>query len=68
MTARGALFRLRRGVGAVARELGTEIDLVRSRKGRADLALFHQFANLLAQKGLAPGDDPRCPAHVAGVS
>ena len=38
------MFRLRRGVGAVARELGTEIDVVRSRNGSADLALFHQFA------------------------
>ena len=44
MTARGAVVRLRRGFDAVARELGTELDLIRSRKGRADLALFHQFA------------------------
>jgi len=44
MTARGAVFRLQRGFEAVARELGTELDLVRSRNGRADLALFHQFA------------------------
>jgi glycosyltransferase involved in cell wall biosynthesis len=44
MTARGAYFRLRRGVGTVVRELGTEVDLVRSRNGRADLALFHEFA------------------------
>jgi len=44
MTARGAIFRLRRGTGAVAREFATEFDLVRSRKGRADLALFHEFA------------------------
>jgi glycosyltransferase involved in cell wall biosynthesis len=44
MTARGAIFRLRRGAGAVERELGTGFDLVRSRTGRADLALFHQFA------------------------
>jgi glycosyltransferase involved in cell wall biosynthesis len=44
MTARGAIFRLRRGASAVAREVGTEFDLVRSRKGRADLALFHEFA------------------------
>jgi glycosyltransferase involved in cell wall biosynthesis len=44
MTARGASFRLRRGVAAVARELGTEVDLLRSRNGRADLALFHEFA------------------------
>jgi glycosyltransferase involved in cell wall biosynthesis len=44
MTARGAYFRLRRAVGAAARELGTEVDVRRSRTGRADLALFHQFA------------------------
>jgi glycosyltransferase involved in cell wall biosynthesis len=44
MTARGAYFRLRRGVGAVVRDLGTEVDLLRSRDGRADLALFHEFA------------------------
>ena len=44
MTARGAVFRLRRGVGAVRRELGTELEAVRSRTGRADLALFHEFA------------------------
>ena len=44
MTARGAYFRLHRGVSAVARELGTEVDLLRSRNGRADLALFHEFA------------------------
>jgi glycosyltransferase involved in cell wall biosynthesis len=44
MTARGAYFRLHRGVSAVARDLGTEVDLLRSRNGRADLALFHEFA------------------------
>ena len=44
MTARGAYVRLGRGVGAVARELGTEVDLVKARNGRADLALFHEFA------------------------
>ena len=44
MTARGAVFRVRRGLGTVARELGTEADLLMSRRGRADLALFHQFA------------------------
>ena len=44
MTARGAYFTFRRGVGAVARELGTEVDLLKSRDGRADLALFHEFA------------------------
>jgi glycosyltransferase involved in cell wall biosynthesis len=36
--------RARRAAGAVAREVGTEVDLVRSRRGaRADLALFHEF-------------------------
>jgi glycosyltransferase involved in cell wall biosynthesis len=44
MTARGAVFRVRRGVRAVARELGTEVDVRRARKGRADVALFHEFA------------------------
>jgi glycosyltransferase involved in cell wall biosynthesis len=44
MTARGAYFRLRHGVRAVAREVGTEVDLLRSRTGRADLALFHELA------------------------
>jgi glycosyltransferase involved in cell wall biosynthesis len=44
MRARGVVFRLRRGVGAIARELGTEADLLTSRRGRADLALFHEFA------------------------
>jgi hypothetical protein len=44
MIARGAYVRLSRGVGAVARELGTEVDLLKPRNGRADLALFHEFA------------------------
>jgi glycosyltransferase involved in cell wall biosynthesis len=38
------MARARRAAGAVAREVGTEVDLVRSRRGaRADLALFHEF-------------------------
>ena len=39
-------MRARRAVGAAAREIGTEVDRVRSRRhgGRADLALFHEFA------------------------
>ena len=45
MTARGVIARARRGAGAVAREVSTEIDRVRfSRRGAADLALFHEFA------------------------
>ena len=45
MTFRGAVFRARRGAGAAARELGTEVDRVRyGRSGAADLALFHEFA------------------------
>jgi len=44
MTARGVYVRLRRGVGAAAREVATEVDVLSSRKGRADVALFHQFA------------------------
>jgi glycosyltransferase involved in cell wall biosynthesis len=44
VTVRGAYVRLRGGLGAVARELGTEADLLKSRNGRADLALFHEFA------------------------
>ena len=46
MTMRGAFVRAGRLVGAVARELGTEVDVVRARRrgGKADLALFHQFA------------------------
>ena len=46
MTLRGALFRARRVLARAAREAGTEIAVVRSRRGRdgADLALFHEFA------------------------
>jgi glycosyltransferase involved in cell wall biosynthesis len=45
MTGRGVIARARRGVGAVAREVSTEIDRVRfSRRGAADVALFHEFA------------------------
>jgi glycosyltransferase involved in cell wall biosynthesis len=44
VTARGVYFRARKGLGAVGRELGTEIDRVRSRRGAADLALFHELA------------------------
>jgi len=40
-----ALFRARKAVGAVAREVKTESDRVRyRRRGGADLALFHEFA------------------------
>ena len=34
----------RRGVGAVDRRVGIERDWLRTRDGRADLALFHEFA------------------------
>ena len=45
MTGRGAIARARRGAGVVAREVSTEIDRVRfSRRGTADVALFHEFA------------------------
>ena len=45
MTAGGAFTHARRVVSRVARRLGTEVDVVRSRRGgRADLALFHDFA------------------------
>jgi glycosyltransferase involved in cell wall biosynthesis len=45
VTARGALIRARRTARAVTRELGTELDRTRlRRRGRADLALFHEFA------------------------
>jgi glycosyltransferase involved in cell wall biosynthesis len=46
MTLRGALVRARRVLARAAREAGTEIAVVRSRRGRdgADLALFHEFA------------------------
>ncbi len=43
MTARGAYFRLRRAAGAVRREIWTEVDVLQSRKGSADIALFHDF-------------------------
>jgi glycosyltransferase involved in cell wall biosynthesis len=45
VTARGVVQRARRIGGALARELGTEVDHVRyARRGGADLALFHEFA------------------------
>jgi glycosyltransferase involved in cell wall biosynthesis len=45
VTARGVFVRARRVVGAVARDVGTEVDRVRfRRRGGADLALFHEFA------------------------
>jgi glycosyltransferase involved in cell wall biosynthesis len=45
MSAKGVVFRTRRAAGAVAREVGTEIDHLRyGRRGGADLALFHEFA------------------------
>ena len=45
MMLRGLLFRARHAAEAVAREAGTEIDRGRyRRRGRADIALFHQFA------------------------
>ncbi len=45
MTGRGVIARARRGAGVVAREASTEIDRVRfSRRGAADVALFHEFA------------------------
>ena len=46
MTARGAVFRARRVAERATREVGTELDVLRSRRGRgsADLALFHEFA------------------------
>jgi glycosyltransferase involved in cell wall biosynthesis len=46
VTLRGVYVRARGAVGAAAREIGTEVDRVRSRRrgGRADLALFHEFA------------------------
>ena len=41
---RAALVRSRRAASAVLREVETEVDVVRARRGRrADLALFHQF-------------------------
>lgn len=46
MTVRGALFRARRLAARAARDVGTEVDVIRSRRSRssADLALFHEFA------------------------
>ena len=45
MTGRGAIALARRGAGVVAREVSTEVDRVRfSRRGTADVALFHEFA------------------------
>jgi glycosyltransferase involved in cell wall biosynthesis len=45
MTGRGVIARGRRGARTVAREVSTEIDRVRfSRRGSADVALFHEFA------------------------
>src|SRR5262245_38323862 len=44
MSARGVYHVARRGTRTVARELRTEIDRLRRRKGHADLALFHEFA------------------------
>jgi glycosyltransferase involved in cell wall biosynthesis len=45
VTFRGALFRARRIVHALGREISTEVDSVRyRRRGGADLALFHEFA------------------------
>jgi len=45
MRLRGVYVRARRVAGAVAREVGTEVDRVRVRtRGGADLALFHEFA------------------------
>jgi glycosyltransferase involved in cell wall biosynthesis len=41
---RGAYYRVRRASAAVGRELGTEVDRIRHRGGRADLALFHELA------------------------
>ena len=41
---RGALVRARRASGLLAHEVSTELDRIRYRSGRADLALFHEFA------------------------
>jgi glycosyltransferase involved in cell wall biosynthesis len=43
-TVRGAGFRARRAGRALRAVVGTELDRVRYRGGRADLALFHQFS------------------------
>ena len=42
--ARGAGFRARRAGRAVSEVLATEVDRVRYRAGRADIALFHEFS------------------------
>ena len=42
--ARGAGFRARRAGWAVRRVVATEVDRVRYRAGRADIALFHEFS------------------------
>ena len=46
MTVGGAYVRARSAASRVARLLGTEVDVLRARRGRggADLALFHDFA------------------------
>ena len=45
MTGRGVMARARRGAGVVAREVSTEVDRFRfSRRGVADVALFHELA------------------------
>ena len=41
---RAAAIRARKAVGAVSREVGTELDRVRYRRGRADIALFHELS------------------------
>jgi glycosyltransferase involved in cell wall biosynthesis len=44
VTVRGVYASSRRAAGRAVRELGTEVDARRWRRGRADLALFHEFA------------------------
>jgi glycosyltransferase involved in cell wall biosynthesis len=45
VSVKGVVVRTRRAAGAVARELGTEIDHLRfGRRGAADVAVFHKFA------------------------
>ena len=44
MQPRHILGKARREVRAVAALVDTEVDLLRSRRGRADVALFHEFA------------------------
>ena len=42
---RGAVFRARRAAATIGRHVATEVDRARyRRRGRADLALFHEFA------------------------